>query len=110
MRVRKIAVCVLLCAGAALRPLLALADPVPTGLQAEVTKALKDRFNEPASVPVSFNMFRATVNGAIVCGAVGAQGATQPFYFIKVNTTGALTGTLVRNDADRDMASMVCNG
>jgi hypothetical protein len=110
MRFDKLALCVVFCASATLRPLLALAEPVPSGLQAEVTKVLKDKYNEPASAQVSFDSFRPTVNGAIVCGAVGARGSTQPFYFIKVNTTGALTGAVVHSDAERDMASMVCNG
>jgi hypothetical protein len=104
------AVCVILCATATLQPLVALADSVPNGLQTEITQALKDKLGVSGPTQISFEQFHRTVNGAIVCGEVAAHGAPQSFYFIKVNTTGALTGSVVQTDAERDMASMVCKG
>lgn len=108
MHLNKLGVCVLFCATATLQPLLALADTVPNNLQAEITQVLKSRLGPPASTQINFETFRRTENGAIVCGEVGSHGGQQSFYFIKVNTTGALTGSVVGTEQERDMASMVC--
>ncbi len=108
MHLRKLAVCVVFCATATLQPLLALADTVPNTLQTEITKVLKSKLGETASAQINFETFRRTENGAIVCGEVGSRNGQQPFYFIKVNTTGALTGSVVGTAEERDMALMVC--
>jgi hypothetical protein len=110
MSLNKMAVCVALCATATLQPLVALAESVPNGLQTEVSQALKDKLGASGPTQISFEQFYRTENGAIICGEVAAHGAPQPFYFIKVNTTGALTGSVVKTEAQRDMASMVCKG
>ncbi len=110
MCLSKMGVCVVLCATATLQPLIALAESVPNGLQTEVTQALKDKLGASNPAQISFEQFRRTENGAIICGEVASHGAPQPFYFIKVNTTGALTGSVVQTEAQRDMASMVCKG
>jgi hypothetical protein len=111
MRPTQMAVCVVLCITATLQPLVALAESVPSGLQTEVTKALKEKLGTPGTAQISFDQYYRTVNGAIVCGEIAARDAPQqPFYFIKVDTTGALTGSVVHTPAERDMASMVCKG
>lgn len=110
MRIKKIIVCVVLFATATLEPIVAFADSVPNALQTEVTQALKNKLGASGTTQISFEQFYRTVNGAIVCGEVASHGAPQPFYFIKVNTTGALTGSVVQTAAERDMATMVCKG
>jgi hypothetical protein len=110
MRPVQAAICVVLCVPTTLQPVMAFAESVPNGLQSEVTQALKNKLGAPSTAQISFDQYYRTVNGAIVCGEVAAHGTPQPFYFIKVDTTGALTGAVVHTEAERDMASMVCKG
>jgi hypothetical protein len=110
MRSGSVALCVVFCAAASLQSVIAMADPAPAPLQTEIVKALKEKLGGSAAPRISSETVRQTENGVIVCGQVGTSGASQPFYFIKVKNTGALTGSVVATDHDRDMDSMVCDG
>jgi hypothetical protein len=110
MRLGNVVLCVVFCATASLQSVVAMADPVPTPLQSEIVKALQQRLGANVPPRISEETFRQTENGAIVCGQVNSHGAAQPFYFIKVKSTGNLTGSVVASEHDRNMVSMVCDG
>jgi hypothetical protein len=110
MRFGNVALCVVFCAAASLQSVIAMADPAPAPLQTEIERALREKLGGAAVPRISAETVRQTENGIIVCGQVSRSGAPQPFYFIKVRTTGALTGSVVSTDHDRDMVSMVCDG
>jgi hypothetical protein len=110
MRFGSVALCVVFCAAASLQSVIAMADTAPTPLQTEIVKALKEKLGDSTVPRISAETVRQTENGVIVCGQVSNRGAPQPFYFIKVRSTGNLTGSVVATDHDRDMVSTVCDG
>jgi hypothetical protein len=110
MRFGSVALCVVFCAAGSLQSVIALAGTVPAPLQTEIVTALKERLGDNAAPQISAETIRQTENGVIVCGQVNSRGAPQPFYFIKVKSTGNLTGSVVASEHDRDMVSTVCDG
>jgi hypothetical protein len=110
MRFGSVTLCVVFCTAASLQPVIAMAGTVPSPLQTEIVQALKEKLGDSPVPRISAETIRQTENGVIICGEVSSHGAPQPFYFIKVRSTGNLTGSVVATDHDRDMVSTVCDG